>query len=274
MVPLKQVEKQRLVGPFEIEQHPHGITHTVVLPFLTAKVEHKARAAGDVATGDGVHRYVPVLDRGKIISRCPFLGRAGRAERVCASLKRLKRRSLIEESLNPDGVKVEPPLVERMIRAPPVGIFAIHDRAPQIDVADHIRPRAHKRLFVCGFVQPSACAREPFLGKRVPKPDQPHAVTLGCGLRKFKPDLMRAGHFDVLKKTINNGPKLRDALVQKQINREFHILCRHRRAVGKGDVIAQVHHDPIQALGIFDRGAKIAVRAVGIVGRGNHQVFV
>ena len=76
---------------------------------------------------------------------------------------------------------------------------------------------------------------------------------------------MRGFDLDPVDEAFDDAAVFADALRLEQIEAEGDILGRHRRAVGKGHIVTQVEGHEGQVGGIFQRGAKQAIGAIGVV---------
>ena len=269
---LIETEKQGFVRPFEVQHHVDRIANAYVLPLLSTKIEDKPLRGSDRPVRQFFDLHIAVLNRREIIRSRPFLGRVFIAERVFARLETFHSGRGISEDLNANFVEIPTTDIQGMIRAPPVIVADICNRPSHIDFAQDIRPRAHER-FRLALIETRPGFFKPLFGERIRAASKADHIAARCGFSKvvFDPEWPKQFHaVDVAR---HNIAVFCDTLLKNEVEAELEILSGHLGAIVERDIFAQVEDHPILALGIFHRGAKIAVKPVGIVCSGGQDVL-
>ena len=88
----------------------------------------------------------PVLDGGEVVALDPAAGIVLGPHVDLAGLEGLEQRGGVAEVLDADLVEVEAAARDGEVARPPVGVAAIGDGAPGVDLGDDVGPAADRRL--------------------------------------------------------------------------------------------------------------------------------
>ena len=252
---------QRRIGPLEIEPQRNRLTHPLVLQFLAAKVKDEPRRRRRQSVGQLGLDHMPPLHRRKIVPGRPGLGITLGPERVDARLERLERRIVVGEILDPYTIEIMPPLVDRQMPAPVIGVALIDDVAVHIIALDLIGAGSRCRLQP-RLIQPRAGILIPLARKHRRAPhlinQRPAGNALGKG--EFHPVIVQrlgAQHPALDRIGIGFQP-----LFQKQVMRKHHVMRRDRRAIGKPRLGPHMENHPGLALVIFQPLGQQAITLV------------
>ena len=141
MALFEQTILQRFIGPFEIERKRDCLTHADILKHLATEIEHKARGRRRQPVGKLCLDHIALLNRREIIPRGPGFRIALGAEGIDAGLEGLEGCIVIGKIFDADGIEIMPPLVDRQITAPIVGVALIDDIAVHVIACHLIRSR-------------------------------------------------------------------------------------------------------------------------------------
>ena len=261
--------EQAAVDPFGVEQEDERAAHPGILEHGPARVEDESGHAGRQARRELAFDDAAVLGGREAIALDPAGGVVLGPHVDLAGLEGFEQRGGVAEILDADLIEIETPARDREVARPPVGVAAIGDGAPGVDLGDDVGSAADRRL-QRGALEGLGVDLVPRQDRHEREDERDLAI---AGRSEGEADaagadFLRLRHLAVVRAVI--GPAL---LLQDGVTEE-HVLGRDRGAVGKAGLGAQVEGDGAAVLGDLDAFRDQPVERERLIAAARHQALV